>query len=161
MQRIEKHGDEHILGHTDGAQAPPKKIKINDKYELLKELMRAQINLHKTRRALTRKSDNEIIRYFCGSHSGLLLGRILYLAHLENRLLTMSNLTNESGFSRQHMHNVISECIDMGVVGFAEKNSRKYYFCKKDFLEICERAASTNLEIYLNVFRESSLHNWE
>lgn len=161
MQRIEKHGDEHILGHTDWAQAPPKRIKIDDKYELLKELMRAQINLHKKRRALTRKSDNEIIRYFCGSHSGLLLGRILYLAHLENRLLTMSNLTNESGFTRQHMHNVISECIDMGVVGFAEKNSRKYYFCKKGLLEICERAASTNLEIYLNVFRESSLHKWE
>ena len=161
MQRIEKHGDEHILGHTDWAQVPPKRIKIDDKYELLKELMRAQINLHKKRRALTRKSDNEIIRYFCGSHSGLLLGRILYLAHLENRLLTMSNLTNESGFSRQHMHNVISECIDMGVIRFINKNSRKYYFCSKDFLAICEQAARVNLEIYSNVFRESSLHKWE
>ena len=161
MQRIEKHGDEHILGHTDWAQAPPEKIKIDDKYELLKELMRAQINLHKTRRALTRKTDNEIIRYFSGTHSGLLLGRVLYLAHLENRLLTMSNLTKETGFTRQHMHKVIHECIDMGVVGLTEKNSRKYYFCSKDFLEICEKAASVNLEIYLNVFRESSLHNWE
>jgi len=158
---MKKKFNEHKNGETNWAQAPPKKINLDDKYELIKELMRAQINLHKTRRALTRKSDNEIIRYFCGSHSGLLLGRILYLAHLENRLLTMSNLTNESGFSRQHMHKVISECIDMGAISFINKNSRKYYFCKKDFLEICERAASLNLEIYSNVFRESSLHNWQ
>ena len=73
----------------------------------------------------------------------------------------MSNLTNESGFSRQHMHNVISDCIDMGVIRFINKNSRKYYFCSKDFLAICEQAARVNLEIYLNVFRESSLHKWE
>ena len=160
MQRSEKNGDEHILGHTDWAQAPPEKIKIDDKYELLKELMRAQINLHKTRRALTRKTDNEIMRYFSGTHSGLLLGVVLYLAHLENRLLTMSNLTKETGFTRQHMHKVIHECIDMGAVGFINKNSRKYYFCSKDFLAICEQAARVNLEIYLNLFRESSLHNW-
>ena len=161
MQRYQKLGDEHIIGETDWAQAPPKKINLDDKYELIKELMRAQINLHKTRRALTRKSPNEIIRYFCGSHSGLLLGRIFYLAHLENRLLTMSNLTSESGFSRQHMHKVISECIDMGAISFINKNSRKYYFCGKEFLAICEHAISVNLEIYSNVFRESSLHNWQ
>ncbi len=161
MQRYEKHGDEQIIGETDWAQATPKKINLDNKYELIKELMRAQINLHKTRRALTRKSDNEIIRYFCGSHTGLLLGRILYLAHLEKRLLTMSNLTKESGFSRQHMHKVIRECIDMGAISFINKNSRKYYFCDKNFLAICEQAVSKNLEIYLNVFRESSLHHWE
>ena len=126
MQRYEKHGDEHIIGETDWAQAPPEKINLDNKYELIKELMRAQINLHKTRRALTRKSDNEIIRYFCGSHSGLLLGRILYLAHLEKRLLTMSNLTTESGFSLQHMHKVISECIDMGAISFINKNSQVF-----------------------------------
>ena len=161
MQRYEKQGDEQIIEETDWAQVPPKKINLDDKFELIKELMQAQINLHKTRRALTRKSRNEIIRYFCGSHSGLLLGRIFYLAHLENRLLTMSNLTSESGFSRQHMHKVISECIDMGAISFINKNSRKYYFCGKEFLAICEHAISVNLEIYSNVFRESSLHNWQ
>ena len=44
MQRYEKHGDEHIIGETDWAQAPPKKIYLDDKRELIKELMRAQIN---------------------------------------------------------------------------------------------------------------------
>ena len=61
MQRYEKHGDEHIIGGNRLSKAPPKKIYLDDKRELIKELMRAQINLHKTRRALTAKSRNEII----------------------------------------------------------------------------------------------------
>ena len=101
------------------------------------ELMEAQLEFYSKRRLASNSPETpELYRYLTSSKSGLLVEFVLHLAALREHPATQMDFIYKTGLTRQHIHKILKDLLDMGAIQIVVENRKKYYLPTERFTKL-------------------------